>query len=165
MVSALSSRCEVARALGRFRCGSGKIRPHCVGPGLLPLFRSKVSPSARSALDVCHWHTAPFAVRLFALLCCHATRRPGRSVAFAAARVKSGPTAWALGFCPRSAPRSRLRLGRRWTCATGTQCPSLSASSRFFVATLIKRLRGPGYHGPPKIFCEKRPAGLPGRPL
>lgn len=72
MVSALLSRCEAARALGRFRCGSGKIRPHCVDPGLLPLFRSKVSPSARSALDVCHWHTAPFAVRLFALLCSYA---------------------------------------------------------------------------------------------
>jgi hypothetical protein len=30
------------RPLGRFRCDAGKTQSHCVGPGLLPLLRSKL---------------------------------------------------------------------------------------------------------------------------
>ena len=38
----LLSRCEAVRTLGRFRCGSGKTRSRCAGPGLLPSLRSKL---------------------------------------------------------------------------------------------------------------------------
>ena len=145
------SRCETARTFPRFRCASSKTQPRCAGPGFcFPSAPSSLTVRF-SALLICH--AAPVRnARLpsasacsparcaglrsaslrstraahngCALLICHAAKRPGRSLAFAAPQAKPSPAARAPAFA-----------------FPPLQAPSLSVSPRFFLRTALRTAR------------------------
>ena len=87
----------------RFSCHAAKPpRRDISPPAARKPIRGPAAPSLGFPLRSGLMPLLPASPRFF----CHAAKRSGRSVAFAAAQAKPGPAARALGFCLRSAPSS-----------------------------------------------------------
>ncbi len=170
------SRCKTARTFPRFRCASSKTQPRCAGPGFcFPSAPSSLTvrfsallichaapvrnarlPSASACSPARYTGLRPASLRSTraahdgcALLICHAAKRPGRSLAFAAPQAKPSPAARAPAFA-----------------FPPLQAPSLSVSPRFSFVTL-RLFATRGFPPPRPVLrpatraCARPPCGPP----